>query len=377
MRAFVSTFGLALIVLLLVDVFKAVVLARRARGEFRITRFFYQSTWPIFATIGRRIESGQRRESFLGIYGPLSLLLLFFFWAVGLILGFALIGWSATSNNGGMHSFGDALYHSAASFLTVGAGDMPHGFSRWITISEAGLGFSFLALVIGYLPVFYQSFSRRELHISLLDARAGSPPSAGELIARQGKYPRQLERQLAAWEEWAADLLQDELSYPMLAYFRSQHLNQSWIGALVAITDTSALVFLSAKDELKHQAEATFAMARHALIDSCKVLGIKPHPNGRDRLSHAAFDKTREIINDADAVLDSRLLREQDITKLGASYEAYADALSLHLLMAIPAWIPESNPADNWRITSAKQSEPIFAVSDPFHEEDEEDERSA
>jgi len=214
MRAFVSTVGLALIVLLLLDVFKAVVLARRARGEFRITHLFFRSTWPIFVAIGGRIKSGQRRETFLGIYGPLSLLLPFFFWALGLILGFALVGWSATSQDGGMHSFGDALYHSAASFLTVGAGDTLQGFSRWITISEAGLGFSFLALVIGYLPVFYQSFSRRELHISLLDARAGSPPSAGELIARQGKHPQQLERQLAAWEEWAADLLQDELSYP-------------------------------------------------------------------------------------------------------------------------------------------------------------------
>jgi len=138
MRAFLSTVGLVLIVLLLLDVFKAVVLARRARGEFRITRWFYRSTWPLFATIGRKIESGQRRETFLGIYGPLSLLLLFFFWAVGLILGFALVGWSATSNDGGMHSFWDALYHSAASFLTVGAGDTPHGLSRWITISKLG-----------------------------------------------------------------------------------------------------------------------------------------------------------------------------------------------------------------------------------------------
>ncbi|MCU1300489.1 MAG: two pore domain potassium channel family protein [Candidatus Sulfotelmatobacter sp.] len=375
MRAFLSTVGLALIVLLLVDVFKAVVLARRARGQFRITHLFYRSTWPIFATIGRRIESGQRRETFLGIYGPLSLLLLFFFWALGLILGFALVRWSATGTDASMHSFWDALYHSGASFLSVGAGDTPNGFSRWITISEAGLGFSFLALVIGYLPVFYQSFSRRELHISLLDARAGSPPSAGELIARQGNYPRQLERQLAAWEEWAADLLQDELSYPMLAYFRSQHLNQSWMGALVAITDTSALVFLSAKDELKHQAEATFAMARHALIDSSKVLGLDPHPNGIDRLTPAAFGEIRKIVKNANAALDSQLLRDEDIVRLRASYEAYADALGLHLLMAIPPWIPKDNSADNWRITSAKQPQPVFAVSDPFHEE--EDERSA
>jgi hypothetical protein len=127
---------------------------------------------------------------------------------------------------------------------------------------------------------------------------------------------------------------------------------------------------------LKHQAEATFAMARHALIDSCKVLGIKSYPDGSNRLSRTAFDEIRKIVKNVNA-LDFRLLQEQDIARLRASYEAYADALSSHLLMAIPSWIPENNSADNWRITSAKQSEPIFAVSDPFHEEDEEDERSA
>jgi hypothetical protein len=325
----------------------------------------------VFASIGRRIESGRRRETFLGIYGPLSLLLLFLFWALGLILGFALLQWSMKTAMSGQ-DFWDGLYQSAASFLTIGAGTTHQGLVRWINIAEAGIGFSFLALVIGYLPVFYQSFSRRELHISLLDARAGSPPSAGELIARQGNYPRQLERQLIAWEEWAADLLQDELSYPMLAYFRSQHLNQSWIGALVAITDVSALILLGAKNDLKNQAEATFAMARHALIDTSKVLDVKPHLSRSDRLSRAVLAEIREIIKDADAALDVRLLRNEDLSRLSASYEAYADALGEHLLMAVPSWIPTGNSANNWRITSANPSRPVFAVSDPFHESEDE-----
>jgi hypothetical protein len=81
MRVLASIFGLALIGVLLVDVFKAVVLARRARDEFRITYVFYRTTWPVFAHLARRIRSGQRREEFLGIYGPLSLVLLFAFWA--------------------------------------------------------------------------------------------------------------------------------------------------------------------------------------------------------------------------------------------------------------------------------------------------------
>jgi hypothetical protein len=205
------------------------------------------------------------------------------------------------------------------------AGEAQQSSPRWLTVAEAGLGLSILGRVISYLPVFYESFSRRELHISLLDAREGSPPTAAELIARQAKYPKQFERQLASWEKWAADLLQDELSYPMMAYFRSQHLNQSWVGALVTITDTSALIMLGAQGELRHQAEATFAMARHALVDSVKVLRLKPGPDSpnpnEDRLPSNDLQRIRRIVAESGAPLDSRLMSVERVGQLRASYE--------------------------------------------------------
>jgi hypothetical protein len=369
MRILASIFGLALIGVLLVDVFKAVVLARRAREEFRITYVFYRATWPVFANIGRRIRSGQRREQFLGIYGPLSLMLLFAFWAVGFVLGFSLLRWAVTGGDARLDEFANDLYLSASSFLTVGAGEAPKDISRWINVVEAGLGFSFLGLVIGYLPVFYQSFARRELHISMLDARAGSPPSASELIARQGKHPRQLERQLAAWEEWAADLLQDELSYPMLAYFRSQHLNQSWLGALVAMADTSALIMLTGEGELQHQSEVTFAIARHALIDSTNVLRLKLPCDPCDRLSADDLHAIREIMAREGAALDAQALHFEELREVLQSYERYSSALSAHLLMALPPLF-QKEPLDNWQLSSQKGGKSKFAVSDPFQDED-------
>jgi hypothetical protein len=364
MRVAAFIVGFGLISCISLDVFKVVVLARRTWGEFRLTTLFYRYSWPVFVMVGRRIESGRRREAFLGTYGPLSLLMLFSFWALGFIVGFSLLRWSLVG-----HGFLDQLYHSAASFLTMGQGETA-GLAKWITVAEAGLGFSFLGLVIGYLPVFYQSFARRELHISLLDARGGSPPTAAELLARQGEYARQLEHQLAAWEVWAADLLQDELSYPMLAYFRSQHLNQSWIGALVAMTDTSALVSLSATGELKHQAQATFAMARHALIDSSKVLGVEPGQTTSDRLSTAGLKRIRQIAKGTGTTLDPRLLHYERLAELRTLYEPYSKVLSDHLLMALPPWVPEEKPTDDWRLSSARHSQTVFAVSDPFHDED-------
>ena len=92
-----------------------------------------------------------------------------------------------------------------------------------MTVIEAGLGFGFLALVIRYLPVLYQAFSRREVNISLLDARAGTPPSASELLRRhsEGDDMRELGQLLADWERWAAELMESHLSYPVLCWFRS------------------------------------------------------------------------------------------------------------------------------------------------------------
>lgn len=152
-------------------------------------------------------------------------------------------------------------------------------------VLEAGFGFSFLGLVIGYLPVLYQAVSDRELRISLLDARAGSPPSAIEFLLRRGSDPEKLEQRLADWEEWALDLLQTHLSYPMLAYYRSQHANQSWLGALTVVIDISALVMLGSDNDLKRQAEFTFTAGRHALIHIASVFSTRPSGSYAERLA--------------------------------------------------------------------------------------------
>src|SRR5437762_7623045 len=103
--------------------------------------------------------------------------------------------------------------------------------SRALCVIEAGMGFAFLAVLISYLPVLYQAFSRRETTISLMDARAGSPPSAGELLARlsrAGTLDDKVDLFLEQWEQWSAELLESHLSFPVLSFYRSQHDNQSW-----------------------------------------------------------------------------------------------------------------------------------------------------
>jgi hypothetical protein len=351
MRILSTIVGCFLLVTVIVDSFQTVVLARRASRKWRITRGFYLSTWTIFSAIARRIKTDRRRETYLGVFGALSLVSLFAVWAGGLILAFALLQWAAGGRLlDASSSFGNDLYYSTATFFTLGSPEPGTFAVKFLIVSEAGIGYSFLALVIGYLPVFYDSFSKRELRISLLDARAGSPPIACELLLRQGANPDKLERQLADWEEWSAELLESHLSYPVLSYFRSQHSNQSWLSTLTTIVDASALVIVTSKADLKQQAELAFAIGQHAMKDFCAVYRKQPSPPRVDRLTPENFLRLRTALAAGPIPLQFDDTSEEKLRKLRAVYEPYAHALSVHFMMPLPQWVPVGAVHHNWQI---------------------------
>ncbi len=181
------------IFLILVDAFEAMVQPRRVMRRFRLAKFFYRTHWTLWRLAALYMRPGKHRESYLSLFGPLSMLALFVVWMLGLILGFAWLHYSLDTT---LHTpetqidFLTYVYLSGVTFSTLGFGDVvavaPLG--RMLTVAEASLGFGFLACVIGYLPAIFQAFSRREVTISLLDARAGSPPCRFPVIAvrRQG-----------------------------------------------------------------------------------------------------------------------------------------------------------------------------------------------
>ncbi len=175
--------------MVLLDAFETVVLPRRVTRHFKLTAWFYRQTWIPWRGVARHIKTTSRQQNFLGYFGPLSLILLLGFWAAGLILGFALMQYGIGGHeqlSGEPLTFGKIIYHSGETFFTLGYGDIvpTSGAARALSVIEAGMGFAFLGVVIGYIPVVYASFSRREIQISMLDARAGSPPSAVELLVR-------------------------------------------------------------------------------------------------------------------------------------------------------------------------------------------------
>jgi len=191
MHTLIGILGLVLLLAILWDAFETVILPRHVRRAYRIARLFYRNAWRIWYVTATHIRNPKRREGYLSYFGPLSLLLLIGFWALALVLAFALLQWaarSALSLPGSPTTFRTDLYYSGTTFFTLGLGDITPqtAFARVLSVGEAGTGFGFLALIIAYLPTLYGAFSQREVNISLLDARAGSPPTASELLRRHG-----------------------------------------------------------------------------------------------------------------------------------------------------------------------------------------------
>src|SRR5580704_11153931 len=356
MRVLPLVAGIVLLVGVLFDAFQTIILPRRATGRFRITRLFYVLTWKPWVFMANRMHDARKRETAFSFYGPLSLIFLLVLWASGLVLGFGLIYRSMGSPfNDGLQKpdFLTVLYVSGTTIFTLGLGDVTPQTrpSRELIILEAGTGFGFLAVVMGYFPVLYGAFSRREVSISLLDARAGSPPTAAELLRRHSYAGAEsdLSTLLVEWERWSAELLESHISYPLLCYFRSQHTNQSWIGALTSILDTSALLIAGIRGHEARQAQLTFAMARHAVVDLAQIFSLRPLNNAPDRLPAERYDQMYQRLCQTGVSVCRDERSFERLKEMRALFEGYALALSEYLHMPLPPWITDHPHKDNWQ----------------------------
>src|ERR1700761_1698290 len=215
MRILTMVAGVGCLFAVLLDAFQTIILPRRATGRFRLTRLFYIFTWNPWVFVTTRLRDIRQREAVFSFYGPLSLILLLAVWAGVMLIGFALIyfalGSPFTDPIQGSGFWSD-LYVSGTTVFTLGLGDVTPrtGWVRAVVILESGTGFGLLAVVMGYFPVLYAAFSRREVSISMLDARAGSPPTAAELLKRHAYDGGNgaLSLLLVEWERWSAELLE-------------------------------------------------------------------------------------------------------------------------------------------------------------------------
>ena len=381
MRVVALVAGLLFCLGAVVDAFQTIILPRRPTGRFRITRLFYIATWVPWAAVARRIRNRKLREMAYSTYGPGSLLFLLMLWALLLVSGFGLLlfalgtpfadAMAAGSELGRLRT---DLYVSGTTLFTLGLGDVvPRSLAaRALIISESGTGLGFVALVIGYVPVLYGAFSRREVSVALLDARAGSPPTSIELLRRHS-FPGGQEALvvlLIEWERWSAELLESHVSYPILCYYRSQHDNQSWLSALTAVLDSCALLISVVPGVASRQAQLTFAMARHALVDLGNVFQLEKQEakwrahEGADRLPPANF----ELLCGEMKQMGMRLCGDPEaparLHALRALYEPHAHALADYLGLSLPRWVPEPRAKDQWKTVEAVRSQAASVLKD-------------
>ncbi len=358
MKVVALVLGILCIVIAAFDAFETVVLPRRVVRRVRLAKIFYRVSWAAWSWLGRKLRSGNRREYYLSFYGPLSLIGLLVLWAALFICGFGLIDWGLSLP---MHapssslSLGGYLYMSGTTFVTLGLGDITplSGAGHFLTVLEAGTGLGFLALVIGYLPVIYQTFSRREINISLLDARSGTPPGGPELLIRHynGHSPDELVQYLRDWERWCAELLESHLSYPVLAYYRSQHESQSWLSALTTILDTCALILVGIEGIPVKPAKFIFAVARHAAVDLTQSFGVQP-VRARRKYSPDDFSRLCSALAERGIILRSDEDANARLKELRRMYEPFVEALADYLIVDLPELNIVPDRVDDWQ-TSA------------------------
>jgi len=359
--------GLLLLILVLSDAFEVMLLPRRVRRKMRLVTYLLRSTWFLWSSVAARLSPGSRRDSFLSLYGPLSLLMLIGVWVAGLITAFGVISWGLDLDP--VQGMFGHLYFSGITFFTVGYGDLTPKtpLAKIGAVVEAGTGLAFLATVIGYLPVLYQLFSRREVQVIMLDARAGSPPTASVLLTRHGhgESISELQGLLHEWEVWFALVLESHLSYPMLSYYRSQHDNESWIAELAAIMDTCALILVGLREVPTFQARVTFAAARLLLMEVNRALSLSPDVYTENRLTSSEFDEMKTELSAAGLGLTDEENAEERLVEFRATYEPFLAGLANHLLLRVPGWVAPKTQLDNWQASPRGRSAKALVESAP------------
>jgi hypothetical protein len=373
--------GSILLALVLLDAFQTIILPRRPVGRFRLTRLFFLVTWYPWTVLVGKVPARRGREQLYSAYGPLALLVLFIFWAVLLILAYGLIYLGLrtafadpTHPTSLLEILRSCLYVSGTTLFTLGLGDVqPIGhMARFLIVMEAGTGLGFVALVIGYVPVLYTAFSNREISVALLDARAGSPPTAGELLTRHnfsGGHEA-LTTLLSEWERWSAGMLETHISYPILCYYRSQHDNQSWLSAITAILDACSLLITTVEGPSTRQAQLTFAVARHVLVDLGHVFRLEGNEqryrdNVAERLRDEEFGELCHLLGESGFSLCSSADTRSRLSAIRKLYEPHAQAMAEYLHLDLPRWVPPPpNPnkkPDGWKTVAGLRSPSAIA----------------
>jgi hypothetical protein len=303
--------GAIVIVATLLDVFQSVVTPRPAAGRLRISRYATRLLWAATRWVALRLRDHRRREGLLGSFGPAGVLVYLFLWLILLVFGYGLV-LNALADQVRPHpaDLGTSLYFAGTSLFTIGFGDYVGTtmVARAVSLAAGATGLGVLALVITFLFSLYGAFQRREVAVVTLEASAGAPPSGVTLLETyaMGGIVEELPQLFQRWQEAAAEILDSHLSFPILAYFRSSHDNDSWVSSLGAVMDATTLVLTTIDGSespvtrgVKGWAKLSRAVLGHCIEDmviSFRLpderetgVGLEDYREARDRLERAGY----------------------------------------------------------------------------------------
>jgi hypothetical protein len=355
--------GVWLVAFVLLDVFLTVVVPRRAPQAgrlLRVTAYLVPGLWKVWRWLGLRMSSAERREVFLGIYGSLIVIVLLIAWVVGLVVGYGLLLDALRAQlRPEPENFGASLYFAGTSLLTLGFGDVVAvgGLARLVALVAAATGLGLFALCITLLFTLYGSFQRREVAVVVLEAGAGAPPSGVTLLetyALAGILD-DLPHLFRDWQSWAAEVLDSHLAYPVLAYFRSSHDNDSWISSLGAVMDASTLVLTTIKDGPKGWAKLSRSVGGHCLEDLVAYFGLQSEAEvGVERTE---FDEARRRLQRAGFVLEDADRSWDNFVRLRREYAGRVNALARYWATPPAQWIGDRSPLKHPRLHQPEPEE--------------------
>lgn len=261
--------GASIVVAVLYDLFQTVVLPRPTPITFRPSGRMFAVVYRLTRRLSLWLP--RYREHLLGTFAPFMAIALLFFWAAGLVVGYGLMLTALGNQIRPPVDFGSAIYVSANSLLTLGFGDVVPvgGLARLVVTFEVGTGLGLFALIITFLFSLFGEFQRREVLVVTLSARAGAPPSGLALLEAYAddEMIDRLPQLFADWEVWSATVLESHLSYPILAFFRSTHDNQSWVSGLGAVLDAATLILTTIEEVPRGPARVMHNVGLHLVED--------------------------------------------------------------------------------------------------------------